>query len=227
MPPKEKPHYHGHRQRLKAKLADNSRALADYEILELTLASVLPRQDTKPLAKALIQRFGSLKEAIMARPDQLDGIKGVGPGVQAHWILLQELYARLGEAQARRGASFQDAEDIARAAIARLGNKGVEEFWAVYLDNRNRFISWEQIATGTVNATAVFPREIVALALRLEATSIVLIHNHPGGSARPSGQDMLLTGLIAEAAEKLEIKVLDHIIVTDHDFYSFHERGQI
>lgn len=225
--PAAKPHYHGHRQRLKDRLLDNSRSLADYEILELTLAMVLPRQDTKPLAKELIDRFGSLKDAIMARPDQLDGIKGIGPGVKAQWALLQELHARLGEASARRGDSFTDTEDVAKAAIARLGSKGTEEFWVVYLDNKNRFISWEQLAKGTVDAAAVFPREIVALALRLEAASIILIHNHPGGSTKPSGEDTLLTGIIVEAARKLDIKVLDHIIVTDCEYYSFYERGRL
>jgi len=225
--PANKPHYHGHRQRLKGKLLDNSRSLADYEVLELTLATILPRQDTKPLAKELIDRFGSLKDAVMARPDQLDGIKGVGPAVKTQWVLLQELHARLGEASARRGHSFTDPEDVANAAIARIGSKGTEEFWVVYLDNKNRFISWEQIAKGTVNATAVFPREIVALGLRLEASSIILVHNHPGGSASPSGEDTILTGLIVEAANQLDIDVLDHIIVTDHAYFSFYEEGRL
>jgi len=225
MTKKEKPHYYGHRQRLKDKLSDNSRGLADYEIMELVLASSLPRQDTKPLAKELIERFGSLKGAIMARPDQLDGFKGIGPGVKAHWVLMQELHARLGQADSRRGDSFTDSEDVAQAAIARLGSKGTEEFWAVYLDNANRFISWEQISKGTVDAAAVFPREIVALGLRLEAASVILIHNHPGGSTKPSGADKLLTGSIIEAAEKLDIRILDHIIVTDHNYSSFYEEG--
>ncbi|BCS89665.1 RadC family protein [Pseudodesulfovibrio sediminis] len=222
-----KPHYLGHRKRLKEKLVNNSRGLADYEIMELVLATVLPRRDTKPLAKELIARFGSLKEAIMARPDQLDGVKGVADGVKAQWALLQELYARLNQASARRGNSFEGVEDVAKAAMARLGSKGIEEFWVVYLDNKNRYISWEQIATGTVNATAVFPREIMALALRQEAASLILIHNHPGGSIRPSGEDMLLTGSIVEAAEKLDLKVLDHIVVTDCDYYSFSDHGRI
>ena len=89
--PKNTPHYVGHRQRLKARLVDNPRGLADYEILELLLALTLPRRDTKPIAKALVDRFGSLKEAILVRPDQLDGIKGIGPATQSQWTLIQEL----------------------------------------------------------------------------------------------------------------------------------------
>ena len=225
MTTKNAPHYAGHRQRLKDKLADNSRALADYEILEMVLAAALPRRDTKPLAKELISHFGSLKGAIMARPDQLDSVSGIGPGVQTHWRLLQELYARLGEAQARRGAAFSDPEDVARAAIARMGSKGTEEFWVLFLDTRNRVIEWKQVARGTVNATPVFPREIMATALRLEATNIILAHNHPGGDPTPSKEDVLLTGLIREAAAGLDITVLDHLVVTDHDYYSFNDHG--
>ena len=224
---RDAPHYVGHRQRLKEKLADNSRSLLDYEILELVLASVLPRRDTKPLAKDLINRFGSLKNAVMARPDQLAEAKGVGPGVQAQWTLLQELFARLGEAQTRRGAPLSEPADVARAAMARLGSKGTEEFWVLYLDTRNRVIEWRQAAKGTVNATPVFPREIMATALRLEATNIILAHNHPGGDANPSKADVLLTGMIREAAAGLDINVLDHVIVTDHDYYSFNDQGRL
>ena len=124
MTTKSAPHYAGHRQRLKEKLADNSRALADYEIMELVLAAVLPRRDTKPLAKELISHFGSLKGAILARPDQLDSVAGVGPGVQTHWLLLQELYARLGEAQARRGAAFSDPEGRGQSRHCPHGQQG-------------------------------------------------------------------------------------------------------
>nr|WP_321513614.1 DNA repair protein RadC [uncultured Pseudodesulfovibrio sp.] len=221
------PHYLGHRQRLKAKLVDNSRSLADYEIMELVLAQVLPRRDTKPLAKKLIDRFGSLKDAITARPDQLNTVKGVGPAITAYWTLLQELYARLGEAQARSGQPLSDPRDVAKAAIARLGSKGIEEFWTAFLDSKNRVIAWERIGNGTVNAAPVFPREIVAMALRLEAVSIILAHNHPGGDPTPSKEDILLTGMIKEAAQNLDITVHDHIVVTDKDYFSFYEGGYL
>ncbi len=221
------PHYLGHRKRLKEKLTRDSRALADYEILELVLASVLPRRDTKPLAKDLLARFGSLKDAIMARPDQLAGIKGMGDGVKAHWQLMQEIYARVGEDSARKGTPLSDPTQVAQAAMARIGNKGTEEFWTAFLDSKNRLIAWEQVSKGTVNATPVFPREILATALRLEAVGLILAHNHPGGDPTPSREDVLLTERIRESAEGLDIRVLDHIIVTDHDYYSFNEQGRL
>ena len=224
---KDTPHYLGHRQRLKAKLLRDSRSLDDYEILELVLASILPRRDTKPLAKEILARFGSFKEALMARPDRLDGLKGVADGVKVHWQLLQEVHARLGEDEARRGEPLSDPADVARAAMARLGNKGTEEFWAAFLDSKNRVIAWEQVSKGTVNATPVFPREILATALRLEAVGVILAHNHPGGDPTPSGDDILLTERIREAAEGLDIRILDHVVVTDRDYYSFNEFGRL
>ena len=225
--PESTPHYVGHRQRLKARLLSEPRALADYEILELLLALTLPRRDTKPLAKELIDRFGSLKEAVLARPDQLDGVKGLGESAKAQWALIQELHARLGEAQARRGQSVTDPAAFARAAQARLGHRDTEEFWAVFMDTKNRIISWEQMSKGTTNATAIFPREIAAAALRLAATNVILVHNHPGGGSDPSSQDILLTDKVVEACASLDIAVRDHIIVTDHDYYSFNEFGRL
>lgn len=227
MTDKAKPHYYGHRQRLKEKLARDSRSLADYEVLELTLALVLPRRDTKPLAKELIERFGSLKEALMAHPDQLDGIKGIGDGVRAQWHLFQEVFARLGEDKARRGEALTDPERVAEIAKARIGNMNVEEFWTALLDSKNRIIIWERISRGTVDGTPVFPREIAALALKNGAKSIILVHNHPGGDPTPSRDDLDITQAVRFAMQGLGIRILDHIIVTDHDHYCFSDHGRL
>jgi len=223
----KKPHYLGHRQRLKEKLARDSRSLADYEILELALALVIPRRDTKPLAKELIERFGSLKDAIMARPALLSDIKGIGPSVLAQWALIQEVFARVGEASTRSKAPLSNPTEVAKAAMARIGNKGTEEFWVAFLDTKNRVIAWEQVSKGTIDATPVFPREIMAAALRFEAASIILAHNHPGGDPSPSMEDITLTDRIRETATGLDIRVLDHIVVTDHDYYSFNDHGRL
>lgn len=206
---------------------DNSRGLADYELLELLLAQVFTRKDTKPLAKELLARFGSLKETILARPDQLQSVDGIGPGVAAHWTLIQELFARMGETPARSRTPISDPAEVARAAMARIGSKGTEEFWTAFLDTKNRVIAWEQVSKGTVNATPVFPREIMARALALEAAAIILAHNHPGGDPTPSREDVLLTGQIQETARSLDIRVLDHLVVTDNDYYSFNDAGRL
>jgi DNA repair protein RadC len=111
--------------------------------------------------------------------------------------------------------------------MARIGSKGVEEFWAAFMDSKNRVIAWEQVSKGTVDATPVFPREIMATALRLEAAALILAHNHPGGDPTPSREDADLTRRIRETAQGLGIRVLDHIIVTDHEYYSFNEHGRL
>jgi len=222
-----KPHYHGHRQRLREKLVADSRGLADYELLELLLAQVFSRKDTKPLAKGILDRFGSLKDALMTQPEQLLEIDGVGPAVVAHWTLLQELFARMGESLARNREALSDPAEVAQAAMARIGAKGTEEFWAAFLDTKNRVIAWERVSKGTVNATPVFPREIMARALKLEAAGIILAHNHPGGDPTPSREDIMLTGEIQQTGRGLDIRVLDHLIVTDCDYYSFNESGRL
>ncbi len=223
----EKPHYLGHRKRLREKLVKDSRNLADYELLELVLAQVFTRKDTKPLAKAVLARFGSLKDAIMARPEQLMELDGIGPGVSAQWALMQELFARMGETVTNSRQALSDPAEVAKAAMARIGSKGTEEFWAAFLDSKNRVISWERISKGTVDATPVFPREIMATALRLEAASLILAHNHPGGDPTPSREDHMLTDKIKESAGGLDIRVLDHLVVTDTEYYSFNEHGYL
>lgn len=223
----KKPHYHGHRDRLRDKLVNDSRTLADYELLELLLAQVFTRMDTKPVAKAIMEKFGSLKDAIMARPDQITEIKGLGPKAAAQWTLMQELFARLAESQIRNREILDDPTLVAKAAMARIGSQKTEEFWAAFLNSKNGVIAWERMSKGTINATPVFPREILGRALKLDAASIILAHNHPGGDPRPSREDILLTDRIKETAAGLDIRILDHLVVTDMDYYSFNENGYL
>lgn len=221
----ETPHYLGHRQRLKERLNRNSRELADYEVLELVLASVLPRRDTKPLAKELLARFGTLRKALGATPDQLEEIKGVGPAVVTHWCLLQEVHARMSEGRMAEAEVLSTVEAVARAAMARIGSRRTEEFWVALLDGSNRVIAWEQISAGTVDRVDAYPREMLALALRKQARCLILVHNHPGGDPSPSEEDRLLTMGVIKVAEALQILVRDHVIVSDSSYFSFHENG--
>lgn len=221
----EQPHYTGHRQRLRERLMRNPRELADYEVLELVLAAVLPRRDTKPLAKELMQRFGSFRAALTAPPERISEIRGVGPAVTAHWHLLQEVHARISEGRMAEAETFRTVESVAEAAMARIGNRKTEEFWVALLDNSNRVIEWERINTGTVDRVDAYPREMLALALKRQARCMILVHNHPGGDPTPSRDDHALTAGVVNVAEALQILVRDHIIVSDSGYYSFHENG--
>jgi len=219
------PHYLGHRQRLREKLSAEPKALADYELLELLLGQVLPRRDTKPLAKTLVARFGTLRGVLTARPEALCEVKGFGESLAGHWALLGEVFARLGEAQVREKQVFSGPEVVAEAARARIGHLAVEEFWVALVDNKNRLMAWERVGKGTVDETPVYPREVLALALKHQASGLILAHNHPGGDPSPSVQDRELTRRIARAAEELGLRVLDHLIVTEASHFSFQDAG--
>lgn len=221
------PHYHGHRQRLRERLAKNAAALADYELLELLLAQTLPRKDTKPLAKELLARFGSLRSVLYAPPAQLAGVTGLGPATLTAWALLRELWARMQEERFSRRQELSDPQDIADAARARFGDNPKEELWGVFMDNQNRAISWERILQGGIDAVGATVRDVIAPAMRHEAKHVVLVHNHPGGMAQPSDDDRFFTHRLRQAGESIGLIVHDHIIVTDMDYFSFRQSGLI
>lgn len=218
-------HYIGHRERLRGRLANDSRQLADYEILELLLGQVITRQDTKPLAKALLSRFGSIYGVFAAHPAELRQVKGFGPKLENFWILWRETWARMNEGKVLEKPTLSTPESVAQMAIARLGAASKEEFWVALLDTRNRLLSWEQLCKGTVDQTPVYVREVLSLALEREASSIILIHNHPGGNVKPSAQDEEVTARICRAARDIGMRVLDHLVVSGSSYFSFQSQG--
>lgn len=218
-------HYHGHRKRLRERLARNSRDLSDYEVLELVLGYVLLRQDTKPLAKDLLKRFGTLRGVFSARSEELRKVPGFGPALEGFWLLWRECQARLKEAPVQERAVLQTPESVAELAMARLGASTTEEFWLALVDNKNRLMAWEQVSRGTVDRTTVYVREVLALALGWSASGVILVHNHPGGDPRPSAQDRELTKRLVRAAVDLGLRILDHVIVAEERYFSFQAQG--
>lgn len=216
-------HAHGHRKRLRERLDTAGHALADYEVLELLLGSVILRRDTKPLAKELLQRFGSLRGALDARPQELIAVPGFGPALLAYWKLLREVMARYAEAPARWRTELCSPQAVAGMAKVRLAACEHEEVWVAYLDTRNRLLSWEMTARGSVHTVPLYPRDVMARALELKASGLILVHNHPGGSPTPSGADLDLTKKIQAAGNPLGIRLTDHVIVTDDACYSMVE----
>lgn len=213
-------HAHGHRKRLRDRLLASGHTLADYEVLELLLGHVLLRQDTKPLAKELLSRFGSIRGVLDARPQELAEVPGFGPALEAYWRLLRETMARYAEAPARQRVELCSPQLVAQMARTRLASSAHEEFWIAYLDTQNRLIMWEMASKGSVQAVPLYPRDVMERALALKASSLILVHNHPGGSPRPSGGDVDLTKKIQAAGEPLGIRLTDHVIVTDEACYS-------
>ena len=209
-----KPHFHGHRERLRKRLTDaGSQALADYELLELVLFRALPQRDVKPLAKELLAKFGSFADVIAAPPKRLEEVKGVKGAVVAEFKIVEAAARRLAQVEVTKRevlSSWQAVLDYCRAAMA-FSDK--EAFRVLFLDKKNQLIADEQQQTGTVDHTPVYPREVVKRALELSATALILVHNHPSGDPTPSRADIQMTQAIVEVARPLGIAVHDHIIV--------------
>ncbi len=210
----EPPHYHGHRQRLRDRLlSQGGDTLADYEILEMLLFSANRRGDTKPTAKALLQRFGSLAEVLTAPSERLKEIDGVGDGAIAALKLVETSARRLTHDKVRSRpvlSSFKDVIDYCRTTI---GFADREIFRVLFLDKRNGLIADEIQGQGTVDHTPVYPREIIRRALELGASAVILTHNHPSGDPTPSPADVKMTQQIAAVAQSMGIAVHDHLIV--------------
>ena len=218
-------HYLGHRKRLKERLARNSGELADYEILELLLGYALPRRDTKMLAKAMLDRFGSLRGIFYASPEELGGVPEMSPSVIVILNVWREFWGRVQEGLVLERQVFSHPRTVADFAIARLGHERTEQFWVALVDNKNRLVHWQRVSRGTVDQTPVYPREILRLVLHHQASGLILVHNHPGGDPKPSVQDQELTKRMQRAAQEMDIRVLDHIVVTDNDYFSFQAQG--
>jgi len=223
-----KPHYLGHRERLRQRFRGaGADALPDYELLELILFRVAPRRDTKPLAKALIARFGTFAEAVNAPEELLREVPGIGEAAVTELKLVRAAALRLmrGEVLERPVlSSWAQVLDYCRAS---MGFASKEQFRILFLDKRNQIIADEVQQTGTVDHTPVYVREVVKRALELSATAIVLVHNHPSGDPTPSRADIEMTKQIVAAAKPLGVLIHDHIIVGKQGHASFRGLGLI
>jgi DNA repair protein RadC len=210
----EEPHYLGHRDRLRERFAHGGAdALPDYELLELLLFQIIPRRDVKPLAKALIKRFGSFAEVLAAPPALLTEIDGIGDTAALQLKIVAAAATRLARgAVAARPllSSWSAVLDYCRAAMA-FDER--EQFRVLFLDKKNGLIADEVQQRGTVDHTPAYPREVVRRALELSATAVILVHNHPSGDPSPSSADVRMTREIADAGKPLNVTVHDHIIV--------------
>lgn len=225
---KQKPHYHGHRQRLRQRfLRDGGTSMADYELVELLLTLALPRRDVKPIAKDLIAAFGSFADIVVARPEQLSQVKGMGETAVVPFKLVQEAALRLLRQEGRISPqinSFDSLVDYCRAAMSR---EPIEQFRILFLDTKNKLIADEVQQKGTIDHTAVYPREVVKRSLELNAAAVILAHNHPSGDPTPSQADIDMTRTIRDAASALDIAVHDHIIVGRQGSFSFRAAGYL
>lgn len=220
------PHFHGHRDRLRARFREHgAAALADYELLEMALYRAVPRGDTKPLAKSLLKRFGTLTEVLAAPRERLKEVAGVGDRAVDELKFIRAFAERTaGEAVRNRPvlASWTALLDYCRTAMA---FEEREQFRILFLDKKNTLIADEIQQTGTVDHTPVYPREVMRRALELSSTAIILVHNHPSGDPTPSRADIDMTRTIVEVGKPLGIAVHDHLVIGRNGHASFRGLG--
>jgi DNA repair protein RadC len=222
------PHWQGHRDRLRGKLLKRgASALDDYELLETLLFAFIPRRDVKPVAKAMLQRFGSLSAVFTAEPAELKKVAGVGDTVSAYLKTVQEI----GDRAARETLQAQPIISSWSALLSyvrqQLQHEPREQFRVLFLNRKNQLIADELMGQGTVDHAPVYPREIARRALELSASALILVHNHPSGDPTPSRTDIDMTREIIDALAPLEIVVHDHLIAARQGVTSFKSAGLI
>ncbi len=218
-------HYAGHRKRLRERFLKTRSDLADYELIELLLFSAMPRHDVKPIAKALIKRFGSFAGVLDADVRALSDVKGVGEAVAVSLLFVREAAQRLLQSKVMNQpilSNWQSLMDYLRVALA---HGKTEQFRILFLNRKNALIADELQQEGTIDHTPVYPREVIKRALDLSASALILVHNHPSGDPTPSQADIEMTKDLRQAGEKLSILIHDHIVVSKSGNTSFKALG--
>lgn len=222
----------GHRQRVKERfLKTNFDNWQDYEILEFALFFALPQKDTKEIAKTLITKFGSLKELMNADYDELnkafEPIKGVSGHTAFFFYFLKQFSIKYSEFKIKEKEKLSSPQEVVDFLKNLIGNLNEEKMYAIYLNASNKVLGVEKISEGTVGRAAVYPSQIAKGSLLKNARSVIVSHNHPGGVCKPSQNDIIATEAIQKALKTIEVILLDHIIVTNNDYYSFKDNGLI
>jgi DNA repair protein RadC len=221
------PHYYGHRERLRQRLiaagADN---LPDYELVEVILFASNPRADVKPLAKDLLDRFGGIAALLSADPEALASA-GLGLAGIAALKAVREAALRLMRSELQERPVVGSWDKLVDYCTAHIAHGKVEEFHILFLDRKNVLIKHEQQQRGTIDHTPVYPREVVKRALELQASALILVHNHPSGDPTPSQADIAVTRDIVKAAQPLGVTVHDHLIIGRGRHVSLRDLGLI
>lgn len=223
-----RPHYLGHRQRLRERfMTGGPEALADYELLELLLFQSRPRGDVKPLAKALIRRFETFAGVLAAQPAELAMVDGIGEASIVALKTVQAAALRMSRQELIDRPVISSWKKLLEYCHAAMAHEKIEQFRLLFLDGKNALIADEVQQRGTVNHTPVYTREVVKRALELGASAIVMVHNHPSGDPTPSKDDIAMTKEVAAAAEKLGIALHDHLIIGRKGHSSLKSMGLI
>ena len=218
----QKHHYHGHRERLRERFVTHgAEGMADYELLEMVLFRILPRRDTKPIAKTLMERFGSFSEVLAAPAKLLEEIDGLGPMAVTDLKVILAAAQRFSRDGIRYRPILASWNELIEYCHSQMAFEAKEQFRILFLDKKNMLIADEVQQIGTVDHTPVYTREVIKRTLELSATAIILLHNHPSGDPTPSSADIHMTKAIIDVAKPLGITVHDHVIIGKSGHISF------
>lgn len=222
----QRPHYWGHRERLRTRfLAGGHTAMPEYELLELVLFNAIPRIDVKPLAKRLLATFGDLSGVIAASEHRLTNVEGANARVYYHLRLIEAFSHRMGQAKVLQRDVVTSWDDLVTYCRTVMAHRETEQFRVLYLNRKNVLISDEAQGEGTVDHVPVYPREVAKRSLELNASSVILVHNHPSGDTTPSDSDIDMTLQVQCACQAIGVAVHDHVIIGKGTETSFRSQG--
>jgi DNA repair protein RadC len=217
-----------HRKRLRDRFsAGGATAMPDYELLELLLFRTIPRQDVKPLAHLLLETFGDLNRVVTAAPARLLQVKGVGEAVVQDLKILEAVAQRMMRARVMHKPVLSSWDALLDYCHSSMAHRETEQFRILFLDRKNTLIADEEQAKGTVDHVPVYPREVVKRALELNASALILVHNHPSGDPTPSQADISMTMQVQEACRVLNLTLHDHLIIGKERELSFRAQGYL
>jgi DNA repair protein RadC len=218
----------GHRQRLRKRFLNAGLdGFQDYEVIELLLTLGTPRKDCKDMAKAALLRFKTLQGVMEASNHELREVDGIGPNNSFGIKLIKEVSDRYLEKKLINKSPVNNSKELFDYLYHSIRDKTREHFKIIFLDSKNRVISTETHSKGTLNASSVYPREVVDLALRHKAAALIFAHNHPSGDPKPSSEDIAITRQLVFSGKVMGITVHEHIIIGDNCYYSFADQGHI
>lgn len=224
----EEPHYNNHRSRLRDRFEwAGAIALADYELLELVLFRAIPRRDVKPLAKALLQEFGDFAHVISVPDARLKAVTGLGDAAVLEFKIVEAAAHRLAQGRVMGREALMNWLALMDYCMTAMSHREIEEFCVLFLDRKNVLIADEPQARGTIDHVPVYPREVAKRALELNASSLILVHNHPSGDPTPSAEDIKMTEQVEAALKTLGLALIDHVVIGKGDTISFRAIGYI
>lgn len=206
-------------------LSKGAGTLTDAELLAILLRTGTGGSSAVDLGGALLARFGSLARLLTAEPHELESIRGLGPAKRAEILAVTELQRRALQQLASEGSVLDSPHAVTMFLQHRFNGLQAESFVGLFTDMQNRLLAVEELATGTLGRVNVYPREVVRLALKHNAAAVIFAHNHPGGRAEPSELDKALTRKLKQVMSGIEVSLLDHLIVTPQEIWSFRENG--